>query len=61
MPRIDRKEAEMCDDIVYVYATEVITLGIIWHGYHDAVREGDGDRILRFWKIFLVLFKSSNN
>ena len=30
LPRIDGKEAEMCDDKVYVFAAEVITLGIIW-------------------------------
>ena len=61
LPRIGGEEAEVCDDKVYVYAIELLSLGIIWHGYHDSVREGDGDRILRFWKLLLVIFKSSNN
>ena len=56
LPRIGGEEAEVCDDKVYVYAIELLSLGIIWHGYHDSVREGDGDRILRFWKLLLVIF-----
>ena len=61
LPRIEGQEAETCDDKVYVYATELLSLGVLWHGFHDSVREGDGDRILRYWKILLVIFKSSNH
>ena len=48
-------------DSVYVYATELLTLGLIWHGFHDAIREGDGERILQYWKIFLIIFKCTNH
>ena len=51
LPRVDGKDAETSDDKVYVYATEVISLGLLWHNFHDAVKEADGDRILRIWKI----------
>ena len=34
------------NDDVYLYACEVITLGLVWYGYHDACREGDGDPVL---------------
>ena len=61
LPRVDGKDAETSDDKVYVYATEVISLGLLWHNFHDAVKEADGDRILRIWKILLVIFKSSSN
>ena len=52
--------AEKCDDGIHVYATEVLSLCLIWHGFHDAIREGDGERVLLYWKILLVVFKSSN-
>ena len=28
--------------------------------HYDAIREGDGERILRYWKFLVVVFKSSN-
>lgn len=48
-------------DLVNLYAMELLTLGLLWHGFHDAIKEGDGDRILRYWKFLLVMFKSSRN
>ena len=61
-PRLNEDdEPEMCEDGVYVYATELLSLGLLWHGFHDSIREGDGDRILRYWKMLLIVFKSSNN
>ncbi len=27
--------------------SEVPILGLLWHGYHDAIGEGDGGRVLR--------------
>ena len=39
----------------------MLTLGLIWHAFHDAIREGDGDRIMRYWKFFLVLFKGTTH
>ena len=47
-PRINKNEPEECDNRVYVYATELLSLSIVWHGFHDSIREGDGDRILRY-------------
>lgn len=37
-------------DGVHRYGIELLTLTLLWHGFHDAIREGDGDRILRYWK-----------
>jgi len=44
-------------DKVHLYAREVLTLGIIWHSFNDAVHEGDGNRILTLWKLLLIIFK----
>ena len=30
-------------DKMFLYAREVLTLCLLWHGYHDAISEGDGD------------------
>ena len=30
-------------DGVYVYATDLLSLGLAWHGFHNAIREGDGN------------------
>ena len=39
----------------------MITLGLLWHGFHDTIREGDGDRILLYWKFLLPVFKEENH
>ena len=44
-------------DHVYNYAKHVLTLGLVHMCFVDAVREGDGDRVLALWKVFLCLFK----
>ena len=33
-------------DCVLTYSSEVITLGLLAEVYHDAIREGDGKRLL---------------
>lgn len=45
-------------DGVQAYAKEVLTLGMIWWGFHDAIREGDGERVITYWRFLLVLFKA---
>ena len=59
--RIDDTEPKSYEDKVYLYATEVLSLSLVWHGFHDAVKEADGDRILRYWKFLLVIFKATNH
>ena len=45
-------------DGVCNYACEVVNLGSLWHCYHDAIREGDGDRVMLIWKFLLLVFKA---
>ena len=61
LPNISNKPTPESDDTIKFYATELLSLGLLWHGFHDAVREADGDRILRYWKLLLVPFKSSGH
>lgn len=61
VPNLTTKAAPSSDDTIQLYATELLSLGLLWHGFHDAIREADGDRILRYWRFLLVLFKSSSH
>ena len=47
-------------DDVTNYANEVISLGLFYSKYKDAVREGDGQRIKVCWKYLLPIFKASD-
>ena len=56
-------EPEKCikeTDHVYAYAKEVLSLGLLFIEFADAIREGDGLWILRCWRYMLFLFKASN-
>ena len=39
-------------DRKYLYATQVLTLGLIWENFHDVTRE-------RIWKFLLLIFKAA--
>ena len=43
-------------DDVYLYACNLLTLGLIWKGFYYAIREGDGERVMVYWKFFLPIF-----
>ena len=45
-PSLER--ATKLDDGVQAYAKELLIPGRLWHGFHDACKEGDGDRIVRY-------------
>ena len=46
---------------VSVYSSEVLSLGLLWYGFHDTSREGDGERVLMYWRFLAITFTSSNN
>lgn len=48
------------DDHVCAYAKEVLSLGLLFVEFKDAIREGDGEQIIRCWRYFLLLFKSAD-
>lgn len=47
-------------DHVLAYAKELLTLGLLYLEFVDSIHEGDGYRILRCWKYFLLTFKATN-
>lgn len=46
-------------DEVNQYTKDTITLGLIWAAFHDATREGDGERIVDIWRHLLLIFRLS--
>ena len=48
-------------DKVHLYASQLMTLLLFWHAFNDAVREGDGDRVLSYWKFLLVIFRAKGH
>ena len=48
------------EDHVQAYACEVLSLGLLLMEFNDAIREGDGTRIIRCWRYFLFLFKANS-
>jgi L1 cell adhesion molecule like protein len=47
-------------EYILEYASEVISLGLLYDNYRDAIKEGDGERVLLCWKYMLLLFKATN-
>ena len=46
-------------DDVYTYGLKLFNLGLLYHGFHDAIR-GDDDRVILYWKALLIIFRTSN-
>lgn len=46
-------------DKVHAYAKQVLSLGCIYLEYSDAIREGDGERVLRCLRYLLPIFISA--
>ena len=53
------RNASKSTDSVFVHACDLLTLGLLWMGFHDAIREGDGDRVMLYWKFLLPVFKAT--
>ena len=48
---------EARDDDHVLYARDVLTLGLLYMEFQDAIREGDGERLLRCWRYLLLILK----
>ena len=48
-------------DFVQTYAMDFLTLGLLWRGFHDAIKHGDGNRILTYWKFLGIIFKEEGH
>ena len=46
-------------DHVLLYAKQVLSLGCLYMEFRDAIREGDGDRVLHCYRYLLPIFQNS--
>ena len=53
------KERPTLHDAVHVYDLDVPSRSLVSNGFHDAIREGDGDRVIWYWKLLMMLFRES--
>lgn len=56
----EASESEV-NDSVYSYAVDVLTMELFWYGFRDAIREGDGNRIILYWKFLLPIFRQEKH
>ncbi len=56
---LEIEHVDASDDHVLSYARDLLTLGLLYLEFSDAIREGDGERILRCWRFFLLVFKAT--
>ena len=49
------------DDSVSSYAIQLLRIGCLYMEFADAIREGDGQRVLRCWRYFLPVFRASHS
>lgn len=44
------------DDQVFNYAQQILSLGCFYLEFCDAIKEGDGERVIRCWRYLLPIF-----
>lgn len=52
-----KRKHNQSEDGVYNYACRVLGMNLLARNFHDASREGDGERLIRCWKFLLLHFK----
>ena len=55
-----KKVPTSCDHVLE-YAKETLTMGLMLLEFKDAVREGDGERVIRCWKFLMLFFRASGH
>ena len=48
------------DDQILTYAKQLLSIGSLYLEFADAVKEGDGQRVIRCWRYLLIIFHNSN-
>ena len=59
VPLPSSANAPKVKDTMFLYATEVLTMGLIWENFCDAIEEGNGDQLVQVWKFLLLIFKAA--
>ena len=57
---LSRNNFEDSVDSVQEYARDVLSLELLYLEFCDAIKEGDGLRLLRCWRYFFLIFRASH-
>lgn len=49
------------EDKVFIYGCVHISLGLLLRNADDAVKQGDGERLVRLWRFLTLLFRQHGN
>lgn len=60
-PTVSQPVRRAAPDGVLNYASAVLNDGLLLLEFKDAIREGDGIRILRCWKVLLMYYRMANH
>lgn len=58
--QVKKEQPKPDEDHVFEYARELVSLGLLYMNYRDAIREGDGLRVLLVWKFMLPIFRATS-
>ena len=47
------------DDGISSYSIQLLRIGCLYMEFADAIREGDGERVIRCWRYFLPIFRAA--
>lgn len=53
------KASSTSRDSMHDYGINLLSIGFLYLEMHDAIKEGDGDRVLQCWKYLLPIFHNS--
>ena len=53
------QDVSMREDGIHNYACQLLSIGLFYLAYKDAIREGDGERVLECWHYLLPVFHNS--
>ena len=54
-----KSSSSSSEDMAYKYSSQLLTIGCIYLEFRDAIKEGDGIRVLRCYRYLLPMFISS--
>ncbi len=56
----NKRKSDTHDDKVLMHAEQVLSVGALHAELADAVQQGDGERVIRLWRYFMLLFHNLN-
>ena len=57
----DQSIPAVTNDKLFNYTCDLFGMSLLWHGFHDAIKEGDGERIFTYWKFLTVIFQQNGH